>query len=518
MQIRKHIKKIMVVGCIALLGATMVGCADVKLSQEEYNHALDIAEAKGKASVDIKSDNAGVIAKAVASVDITKDNKKAVDDAIAAITKDKVPDAIQKEIIEDAKEAQEKVDAKTEAEGYTLDELKIGAEFSKTLSDREINLFDDEIRFDRDDYDAEEILYLANLKVAANDEDDWNADTFLQIPEGGIRYILEFASNLNTSLIDEDETFEFDFLGEEVEVSEWDDDEITFTKGTEKTFIENMEQTIDGYKILVDVINDDYIHVVVDGVGKKIYEGQTKRVKDIEIKVVSVIVNDEDDRSDMAELEIGEEVEFTVKDGEEYEDDSIWEWAIDSNSIGLVLAEEFTSIDEDEDFKALAVGEKISLPNDYITLTYNGLTIEDTEDYDFELKTKKEVDYVMVKGEFLNGINDYDRIYINESGSIFDDDYELIGTGSIELADTDLTLNTNGTSITIESEDAVLVETNFALDILEADNENIANEDEDYITNYGIVIKNPDDNLEDNELEIVIPEEELTASVTVTSK
>ena len=46
----------------------------------------------------------------------------------------------------------------------------------------------------------------------------------------------------------------------------------------------------------------------------------------------------------------------------------------------------------------------------------------------------------------------------------------------------------------------------------------ISTEDEDYITNYGIVIKNPEDNLEDNELQIEIPEEQLEGNIVITSK
>lgn len=518
MKLRKHIKKIMAVGCIALLGATMVGCADVRLSTEEYER--DIASAK--ASVDITTDNAEVIAEAVNAVDITTDNERAVNGAIAAITKEEVPDAIQEEILKDAADAAAKVDADTEAKGYTLDELKIGAEFNKTLSDRELDIFDGEIDFDGDDYDAEEIFSLTNLKVAANEEDDSNTDTFLQIPEAGIRFAIQFASNLNVSLIEEDETLEFSFLGEEVEVSEWNGNKITFSRGTEIEFNEGQEQTIDGKVVKVSTIHvvdeTGYVKVYVDGVGKKIYEGSTRKINGLDIKVIEVVVDD--DVIDTATLETGEDVEVTVKDGEEYADDSIWDYVVDGDAgiFGLVLNEEHMSIDEDEDFKALAVGDSISLPNDYITVTYNGLTVEDTEDYDFKLKTKNDVDYVMVKGEFLNGIEDYSRIYLDNASNILNDDYEFIVADSIELADTDLTLNTDGTAITIELDGAELVKTNFILSMLEADGEDISTEDEDYITNYGIVIKDPDDNLEDNELEIVIPEEELEAEIFITSK
>ncbi len=513
MQIKKSIKKIIALGFIGLVGmGALVGCTNTGFTQDD----VEAAYIQGINSVEPE----------IKTVEITKEvevEKEVIKyiDADSNLTCTTVD-----QIIGDAGEAEDEIDAKTKAEGYILDELQIGAELDPvTLSDREINIFDGEIDFDGDEYDAEEIFYLTNYKIAANEEEDWNTDTFLQLFEGGIVYVLEFAPNLNTSLINnedegyEDETLIFDLLGEEVEVSEWDDNEITLTKGEEKNFLEGQEKTIDGRDIKVSIINDNYVKVYVDGVGKKIYEGSTKTVNGIQIKVIEVSENDE--TSDETLLYIGEEVEVTIKNGEEYEEDSIWEWIVTPNSIGLTLVEEHTSIDEDEDFQALAVGDEICLPNDYICVVYDGLLLEDTEDYDFKIKKE----YIMVRGEFIDGINDYDKIYLDSDGQILDDDYVKIGDdGIIELADTDLTLNTDGATITIKDiEGSVLVETNFALDMLgvdkvEGDLTEIHTEDEDYITNYGIVIKNPEDNLEDNELQIEIPEEQLEGNIVITSK
>ena len=168
MKIKKHIKKIIAIGIGAIfIGATLTGCvqqSEVSLTQAQYNAALDSKYNAGVSSVDIKRDNAGVIADAKASVDITTDNQKAVDNAVADITVDQVPDAIQQKIIEDAKEVEVEVDAKDEAEGYDLDELEIGAEFNVTISDRKLSgLFDDEVIFDGDEYSAEEVITLLSF-------------------------------------------------------------------------------------------------------------------------------------------------------------------------------------------------------------------------------------------------------------------------------------------------------------------------------------------------------------------
>lgn len=508
MKIKKAIKKIIAVGFIGLVGmGALVGCTqDPEFTQADVNAAYEKGKASVKPEIEIKE-----VTKEVPTGITQLDVDNAVDDALDNTN---ITTPICEQIIKDAEEAEEGVDAKTKAEGYDVDDLKLGAEFSETISDRDIDIFDGELDFDGDDYDAEEIFSLTNLKIAIN-ENDFGSDAYLQIPEDGLVYEFIIDKALNTSKIEEDETLEFDFLGETVEVIEWDGDTITFTKGEEYNFIEGIEQTIDGMKIKASIIHatDDsgYVKVYVDGVGKKIYEGSTKTVNGIEVKVVEVAANDE--TADEAILQVGEEVELTIEDGDEYAKDSPFEYTVTSNKFGLRLSEEFLGIDEDDDYLALEEGEELCLPKDYICVVYNGITEEDTADYDFELKTKSGSDYTMVTGDFLSGINDYDKIYIDAFG-IYEYDGEMIkiDDSSIEIADTDLTLESDGTFITIDD-----IEVTLALNSLAVAGNGV-DQEEDYITKYGIIIKDSEDSLKDFELELVIPDEELEASITVTSK
>ena len=496
----------MVVGLISLIGlGALAGCTQI--TKED----IDTAYTQG-----VKSVKPVEVPTGISQADVDKAVAYAVANVeVPAVTTETVPEDVAEQIIVDAQEAQDEVDAKTKVEGYAVDDLELGAEFDVTISDRDINtLFDGEIDFDGEDYDAEEIFILTNLKVAIN-ENDFGSKAYLQIPEDGFFYEFNIDKALNVSDIDEDETLKFDFLGETVEVTEWDGDTITFTRGEEHNFIEGIEQTIDGIKIKAAIIHstDDsgYVKVYVDGVGKKIYEGSTKTVNGIEVKVVEVASNDE--TADEAILQIGEDVELTIEDGDEYSKDSIFEYTVTSNKFGLRLSEEFLGIDEDDDYLALDVGEELCLPKDYICVTYNGVIEEDTADYDFEIKTKGGSEYVLIDGDFLSGINDYDKIYINATG-IYEYDGEMIKISDsvVEIADTDLILELNSSIIKIDD-----IEVNLNLTSLTVDGEPVDQED-DYITQYGIVIKDSEDSLEDNELELVIPDEELEASITVTSK
>ena len=50
---------------------------------------------------------------------------------------------------------------------------------------------------------------------------------------------------------------------------------------------------------------------------------------------------------------------------------------------------------------------------------------------------------------------------------------------------------------------------------LKVNGESIADEDEDFLTTYGVVLSNPEDAVDDEELTVEIPEEQLTGSLLV---
>jgi len=387
--------------------------------------------------------------------------------------------------------------------GYLIDGLFLDDPFNETLSDRELNLFDGEVEFDGEDYDAEEVFYLNGLELLAN-TNDFDGVPYLTIQENVISYEFNFESSLDVSNIKDDETLTFDLLGKEVEISSWDEnDKITFTQGEEYFITEGEEITVNGKVITLLYVLENSVYVDVDGLSSKISEGKTKFINGIEIKASEVLYTAKETRESKATLIIGEKVKMIVSDGDEYSKDSIWEWKINNseNSIGLVLIEDFTELDED--YNALAPGESVCLPNDYLCVIYNGLLDEDTEEYTFDIEDS----FVRAKGNFLSGINDYDRVYISSTGIYSDDDddedTESLGL-SIELGDTDSILNISSGQIVING-----FEVNFDL--------NVANVtgNEDYLTAYGIFVENPEDACDDNYFKVSVPEEKLEGSIIV---
>ena len=410
--------------------------------------------------------------------------------------------------------------------GITEDEVFLEDSFENIYSDREVEtLFDGKVEFDGEDYDAEETFNLDGLVLKAN-ENDFEGIPYLTIPEDVIEFKLVFENDLKTSEIGGDNgTLTFNLFGEEVKVSSWDVDEITFTKGTEYFLSEGDSVTVDGKVIVLNMVLEDAIYVLVDGVGGKIVESNTKTINGIEIKVKEVLYTGKESQVSKATLMIGEEIETTIKSGNEYEEDSIWDWIIDEHSIGLILVEDFTELDED--FNALAVGERICLPNNYVCVLFDGMIEEDSEEYTFELDTKSGFGYVEVNGNFQVGIDDYDRIYINLTG-IYDRDFVLIEE-EVKLGDTEMKLELgemlfNGTKfIRIGNDEFInefIVTTNLQFANANKNQDNLADwecngKDENWLTNYGILIENPEDSCEDNYFKIIVPEERLEATISI---
>jgi len=406
------------------------------------------------------------------------------------------------------------IDIEIESPGYLIDELYLGELLEKTYSDREINLFDGKVDFDGDAYDAEETLKFKDIKLLANGN-DFEGNVYMTLLEESVEYKFEFESDLNTSLIDEEDTLEFSLLGKDVEISNWEDDVVTLFIGTKMMVDEDQIVDFEDYKIMVISISDESIYLSVEDSNgeletKIINEDKTRNVNGLKIRVNNVFSSQ---TKSFAELVIGEDIDNEVEDGEEYEEDSIWNWKITSNSIGIILNEAFTKVDKegDEEFSAVGASEKFCLPNEYKSILFNGMIKEDTEEYNLELDEKAGTDYVRVDGNFESGTKDFDRIYVNVlTYEIFDEDFELIHATEIVLGNTKSKLVTSVDGLTFED-----FEVNYALDDATANGNNLNSFDEKYTTDYGITIDNVEEMVEDNEFTIEVPEEKLEGSISL---
>ena len=388
-----------------------------------------------------------------------------------------------------------------ETGGYLIDDLFLEAPFSKTLSDREVSLFDGKVDFNGDAYDADETFSIDNLKLKANGN-DFEGKAYLTVPEGSLSYKMAFEPSLVTSKIGiDDETLTFDFLGKEVEISSWDSNEITFSQGEKHLLKEGENITVEGRNVQLVYVTEKEILVKVDGFQAVISEGKSKTIYGLEVKAFEVLYSQ--NREGQAVLIIGKDVEQTISDGEEYGNNSSWIWTIDSSSIGLRLNEGY--LDLDEDFSALAPKDEVCLPNRYICVRYDGLSDVSREQYTFDIDGS----YVLAKGDFVSGVNDYSRVYINQSsGKIYEkvgSNYNLISATEISLGNTDSLLKLIAGKIVIKD---------FEVN-LDLSSTNVGPNDFNWMTNYGIFVKNTKNALEDKFFTITVPDEKISGSITI---
>lgn len=428
------------------------------------------------------------------------------DSALSKVQADLAAVKVQLEAQEEMKTEKEDKDTR---DRYEEDDLDLGDGFSFDVTDRELkSLIDDEIDFEGENYDIDEKLTVGG-EIGINDE-DFAEEVYLKFDKDDIIYKVIFENSLESEDdITDDQVLTFKFLGEDVDVSDWDGNSITFTKGNQYIITEGDSIEVEGRTITATIINDDYVYFLVsqgdDMDSKKISEGITDDVLGLEIFVDSVLDNEalEQGQGDMAVIKIGKEVEEEIKNGDDYDD--TWEWVVSEYILGLTLNEKFTDLDKEN--APLAFGDQLCLPNDYLCVQFVGITDETTEDYTIEYDS----DVTYLRGDIQVNGEDYDEIYWDAT-NIFDEDDEIICTiasGTVVLGDTDLELSFNGRDVEIED-----LYISYLVDDIQVDGTSIDDSD-NYRTPYGIIIDSPEDSLDDQEVDFSVPEEALKGIVAV---
>lgn len=399
-------------------------------------------------------------------------------------------------------------------EGYLLDGIFLGDfinKLNKVFSDRELpKLIDSKVEVNDKSYDYEEILNL-NGTLAINKE-DYKEDAYLNLLDNDVSYKVVFEDDLSeVDWSDEDNTLTFNFLGSEITITKWDNlsNEITLFKGDVYYLEEGVAQTINGKEVELVFANDESALIRVGDSSREVVEGQTKTIGGLQVKI-DYVFETTNFRVGQAKVIVGEDVEETIVNGDEYEEDSIWEYVITDNSIGITLNEKFTDIDADEEYKAIAKDGKFCLPNDYICIRYNGLVEEDYENYRFYLDDE----FVVAKGKFQSGLGDYDKVFIALNGTIYDNEDKDNALTNVRFGDSDKELTADGTRIYTNTGVNFKYNTTGLYDLI-VNSVVVDDKEDNYRSQYGTVVLSPESNLDDNEVELSIPMEEAEASVTI---
>lgn len=477
----------------------------------------------------------------------------------------------------------------------------------KTLTDTDLAGFadtDTDLVDDTIDYHDEFIVGSSGLGLQTSlTEEDFADEIYMVVEDGGLEYRLVFDDWVNTSLIaisdhasyDRD-TLKVDFLGRNLEIISADSNSITVRSSNEFSLLKGDSVTVDGTKITLSAVGTSSVRVTVGGETQVIQEGDSEKFTgglEVEVDAGSIFYQENGDDNG-ATLRIGSDIEITADDGDSAEtfgepnkrSEAEWVWNIDlsgstagSQYIGLLYNQDRTDLSGD--FQALALGEHISTPNNYASVSfveleekgdYQDLTIEIQDGIDLaEDNNGDEVDNADGLHFFMDSGDDVFRV-----GSVSTEEVWVLadGSGGFEIwyADGSDEVNASGeTDFTIEIDNEVITVTPpadptqavasamdneteawkidfdsidtlwFFADVDHADQAfgaaddeesaelqysqaavfgevNIGNNDYDYVTDYGVVIPDTESQFgSGSSFHMMIPENQQMGTIVVSS-
>lgn len=386
-------KKIMAIGVgiaavFGLLGAGITGTVlnknfDVQLAdvQLENQNTLDALQVQWDANMDAFKD-----ATDVEKLAIQEQLDKLVVD-IGKLTEQAEKDAL---IIAEYEELLREQEEQTQAEsfdGYEFNSIYLGEEFSDIVKDNDFaKLQDGKVRFDGENYDVhDEVVFEPSLFLAVNGlgyDEDFGLSPYLTTDEkNSIVYKYVFDDSIDFTEISDDEPLEILFAGEEWKITEADGNSITLEKGTSVFLREGDTTEFDGKVIQLEYAADDEAYVTVDGEGTIIEEGDSETVNGVDVKVVEVLSND---RGGIATLAIGDSVVTDLDDGDDFMDVDDYKFKIITNGNeleGLEVEYKPEFSDANDEPMPLTVGNSLVFPNGFYTFEFTELLNTESGDY-----------------------------------------------------------------------------------------------------------------------------------------
>ena len=545
---------------IATLGAGLVAYKN-NYTQEEVDslvaNATDIAKQEGVDSVDITADNDGVVAAAIEQLRTETVDLEVYTEEMAA--KDTEVERLT-QILADYELAEDEVAQETAAaEAKEEIELELGESFgNKVYDDGDIDtLYDGEIRFDGTNYDVHEELWTTSELVVAysllDDEEFADEPAIITKDEGALGYFYIFDDPIDIDDISRDEPLEINFLGQPLVITEVDFDEFEIRAGEDWL---NTGETIEleDHTITLDSVdeNGESAGIIVDDEFVWLDEGEDTEVNGISVsveKVIAIYSNDYDGRAKLI-VTTEDDVYLTFEDGDSYiydekEKDAVWVYDLqvsgnDLEAIGIKHNQQMDEVDDDD--TPLTEGDNIVFPNDFAVLNFDSVNVQDYNDItiefdDIEDEVGDEYNGMIFRSDDDEGFEicdeETDIIYAwtNDVGASWvlafeDDEGDIIDACTddfkIVFKDYELDVSFNNDVLDIgyfEFEIGLNDDDEFAyLGNEEEDAENdevmfngisIGTREYDVLAFDGIILRSPEDNGDDDYIEITVPEDVL---------
>lgn len=441
-------------------------------------------------------------------------------------------------------------------EGYIIDEILLGDDVAGVYDDGEVEyLFDGDIEFNDNDYEVYEELILSSgaelLASGLGDDEEMCAMPYLGFTGyGALSYMINFEAidMSEIGLGDDQDTLVIPFLGKEVEIVSLDNDDMVI-RNTQKITMKQGDilELEGGDLVFIDVsANEDKALFSFNGENVFAEENHAEDLPNgMEIIVDSVIASYSVDKADdWVTFYLGDSVEEEYENGQEMVEDP--DWLINWDALGdltfIEVVYDEKSLELDDDYTPLALGEEILYPYGIYGLKFyelnelDYLTIESKFDEE-EISGSDKMGMWLEASEnvFVIDRNEVDKVFTD--GTYFyylDDDNDLVKVPSslgeevaVKYEDTDLLFKYNSGNlrlktldgsekltfdINVNSEKLGLVEEEAEAAEVDYNGFDIGSKECDVLTKYGIVVKTPEDNGDDDKFELSIPSEQIEAS------
>lgn len=548
---------------LSLVGVTTSENSKLNKALESQTERADVLENQNDA---LEGQVAGLeeqVNEANAALERVSEKVKELGDALSAfdVKNQELEDAnadleTENQVLEEQLSALE-TDKKPK-EGYVIDELSFGDDIEGVYDDGEVDRFvDDEVEVDDENYDIVEEFYVGpEVYIATNsmlgEDEEFGRNPYLVVAaKGALAYRVTFEDPLPVGDIDDDEELVFPFLGEELTVVSLDDDGMIVRNGELISLNEGEEVTVEG--VVIQFLNgglDEEAVFLVDGNQIVIDQGQTKKVSGVEILVDELIATHSENDADIVFFYAGKDVEVTYDNGDDLTEDPNFymNWALngDDELLYVEVSYEERNEDLDDDYPPLAVGECLEFPLNGPVLCFDEVTDVTYAKIDFEFDDEKAEDDLLV---------DADGLWLRSDEAIFKVDNEEVkevflvrpnsGAWSVYYDNDDNEFTLAGTSLAIEYEDTeydVLLEPSGNRDLVfagvrfdvrpadgkfgdleeEAEDSDIVYFgrdfglfEEDLLLLNGVIIESPQDSLDNDELTVLIPSDDVEATVLI---
>lgn len=574
-----NFKKIFAVGAISVftLGA-LAGCTQNTDLKDQINNQqatiLTQSEKMNELSNQISTLNNKLYTEEKLNEVELKALKTNIDSKIVELEKIKAQEAQDKKVLDDIKQYVERLELENKdlkkpknnsivitpniSNDYyqykDIDDIPLGTSVTgntiMSFDNKDLDkLFSGEIEFNNDNYDVKEYIYIspdAIIETSISDE-DFGADPYMVLAaKNAIKYKYYFKDAIDMTEISEDEPLEIDFLGQPIKIIEANANEIVIKEGKELFMKEGESTTYNNLDISVLAIGSNKVYLKINDESKTIEEGQTKTIAGVDVRVEEVF--DSDEGNDFTTITVSQDVERTIKNGNEYiKDNKEYIFNIETNGNKLDgLTVNYNKIRDDLNGKytPLKIGEEIKFPNDYFTVKFEGITSADYNNYDFSFTTfdssdlnlnnEKVIQIESSENDGFKIVDDYyDTIYFNGANVFYtdsdgDDKQTTFANVRIDYGDTLTTLSYNTTNkyLYIDLYDIGIniggnfeylgnVPDDYEKTEVTYNGNGYGSNEKDVLLTAGAIIETPKSNGDNDEVSVLIPDSEIEATVRI---